>query len=922
MRKRASAQITWSVAAALAGALGAPPAGSAEVEKPAQTPAPTSVPESPNESEIKAAEAIIDLTDPSVDVRERATRRLLEMGHAAESVLRRAAESADPEVSARAREILLDFQYALYPETPADIASLIRSYRRGGGNEKRGVIRALQKLGRRGSAILVRLAAVEQDVALSADIRRELSARPADAVAAFIAEDNHAGAEQILDGWWPASADGAQSYAAYWLMRGKIDEKIAQHRKPLDAMGAGAAVDNARGPGLAGLVAPQARLLVHLYRAKGDLDGALWAAEQTGDRDILENILLLRRDWKTLAARIDRELAGPHIERLGFLAAYQRLGGDRQGLAKTIERIQSVQAPRESDVWHVAEALLLNGQVEDGIRRLEEGGRPSSAFKLLVARREYDRAFALAEKVKGAGSEDMLIRAHLGRTLHLLGERKKARQVLDSMRDDLKRLRDSGLWQEAIEAEVVVGERDLSHAIERTAEALAHLGGREPMQKMIDKLFPRRGDEGFAWVIYFQVKEDGGPAAGRVFGPVRAGMGTILKQAAEVMDRAHAGRDAAKDAAALDALGADVVAVARRMGSAGREEMLRGAGQTLAAAGRDEAAANCWKLLTGFTDAQSDHLLLADQAARKEDWARAAELYAVAVEKDRGRAYPRYMRGHALTKLGREEEGRRMMAAATLMPLAEEAERSLMARGLSEMGLEDAADAQNEMVLKTGDFEYWLGDAQRRLAWKLNEKGEYAEAAVLWEKALLDVLHTNTTFLEEATYLATPGLIHKTRAMALAKSGKADDALAAAEAALRHMPGDLNVAIELVPALERGGHAAEAKTLLDREVKVLSALCERWPSSATHHNSMAWLLARVRKDLDRAMMHATKAAELDPESCAILDTLAEVHFQRGDKAKAIEIIKACIELEPRVERHRQALKRFETQGPETPPPAE
>ncbi|MCC6675994.1 MAG: redoxin family protein [Phycisphaerales bacterium] len=69
-------------------------------------------------------------------------------------------------------------------------------------------------------------------------------------------------------------------------------------------------------------------------------------------------------------------------------------------------------------------------------------------------------------------------------------------------------------------------------------------------------------------------------------------------------------------------------------------------------------------------------------------------------------------------------------------------------------------------------------------------------------------------------------------------------------------------------------------------------------------NEIAWLIvdptAKVeKKDLDLAMTAATRANELTKgKDAAILDTLARVHFEKGDKAKALELQKKAVELAP------------------------
>lgn len=69
-------------------------------------------------------------------------------------------------------------------------------------------------------------------------------------------------------------------------------------------------------------------------------------------------------------------------------------------------------------------------------------------------------------------------------------------------------------------------------------------------------------------------------------------------------------------------------------------------------------------------------------------------------------------------------------------------------------------------------------------------------------------------------------------------------------------------------------------------------------------NEIAWLIVDPagkveKKDLDLAMTAANKANDLTKgKDAAILDTLARVHFEKGDKAKALELQKKAVELAP------------------------
>jgi hypothetical protein len=70
---------------------------------------------------------------------------------------------------------------------------------------------------------------------------------------------------------------------------------------------------------------------------------------------------------------------------------------------------------------------------------------------------------------------------------------------------------------------------------------------------------------------------------------------------------------------------------------------------------------------------------------------------------------------------------------------------------------------------------------------------------------------------------------------------------------------------------------------------VQERLCADYPRAAGCHNRAAWLAARCGRRHDQALEHARKAVEQEPGNAGYLDTLAEVHFQRGDRGKALVV---------------------------------
>ena len=64
--------------------------------------------------------------------------------------------------------------------------------------------------------------------------------------------------------------------------------------------------------------------------------------------------------------------------------------------------------------------------------------------------------------------------------------------------------------------------------------------------------------------------------------------------------------------------------------------------------------------------------------------------------------------------------------------------------------------------------------------------------------------------------------------------------------------------------------------------------------------------------LDEALIHADRAVKIDPDNGAFLDTLAEVHFQLGNRSKAIEISTKAVQILEGDNQVKRQLERFKT----------
>src|SRR5260370_9821666 len=121
---------------------------------------------------------------------------------------------------------------------------------------------------------------------------------------------------------------------------------------------------------------------------------------------------------------------------------------------------------------------------------------------------------------------------------------------------------------------------------------------------------------------------------------------------------------------------------------------------------------------------------------------------------------------------------------------------------------------------------------------------------------------------------APPAALHSTRPMAFPPADKLADGQREIQTCLDILPGDINLAILLVPVLEKKGHKKEAADLFGKVWSVHDDLCKDYPKSAWGHNNIAWLAVRCRRNLDEELKHAKLAADLTPENAQYIDTLA------------------------------------------------
>jgi tetratricopeptide (TPR) repeat protein len=185
-------------------------------------------------------------------------------------------------------------------------------------------------------------------------------------------------------------------------------------------------------------------------------------------------------------------------------------------------------------------------------------------------------------------------------------------------------------------------------------------------------------------------------------------------------------------------------------------------------------------------------------------------------------------------------------------------------------------------------------------------------AARHWEQTRFYLLKPGTNLLEQAGYLDLGATIHRMRVKHLLAAGDKAGAVTELKHCEQLLPGSIKLVEELLPLLRKAELTDEADDLVENCFQVYAQAVQQFPESANLHNQAAWVAAIAGHRLDDALPLAEEAVRLAPENAAYADTLAEVHFARGDRDKAIEWSRRSLALDPDSKLHAERLESFKT----------
>ncbi len=873
-----------------------------------QTP-PQAVP--PADAEL-IAKLVRQLADDDFDTRQKASARLWEIGLDAEPALRAAVKESDSELVARATEILAKFDRGQFGGIPEKFQSKLESF--WPGEEKPPVDRrtlAKDLAPVLPESVLLKLIEIEKEQDVRSIVADQIVGRAKRYRELLLTRDPRI--EAILAARSINGSSLRMDYIEYLAITGQLEQKLAAPSIEESA---------SRGQ----MLVAQSALM---YRAKGDLRRAL---EQltNGDSNLRSAFLIESGQWQEVlkipippkvsdsVANAGKDAAkrpsGPmfgvipsgdskSLSVAAYRAMLHRMAGNAGNLGELLTAIRKVAETENSADFAVAEALILNEDIDGGLKILRDKKHAATLFVMLNAQNRpadaldaigysnsvqdpanwYSDLLKDSDRIKEKSAPGLAV--EVAEKLYLMGRIDQAaglfNAVAGSEAPEAKAYRISIARREM---ELGLRKQGLDHALLCTEPN----DSREMHRAILPEI-------SLAWAQWWKNRHPDSSDRQMLEG---------------LYELFHPAFDRRLKLEELQTLCDDLTTFFKDLPDHDRAAALTAVGVVCR---RHDQTKLSVSYLIKSTELQPSSKNLFDVGCRlciDGDYRRANELFTRSWEKDPAASILLYMQGFAQARSRAGEAGQSKMVAATLLGVGSASARNTLADNLDRLGLHHAAAQQYDFLVRCGSPNELSRFAAARYVADSLAFSDPDRAVLLYQLDSLRVLPGRDR-MKSLPHFALPNAIHKAQARSALVAKKFAAVTSHLKLAQQFLPGDVSLVEEFVPAMKAAGKTNDADELLAACRQFLRQQVENYPNAATYHHELAWMLARTDTDLAEAEKSARRAIELQPEAALHFDTLAEVRFHQGALDDALQAAREAIHRAPRSKDQQQRLARFE-----------
>lgn len=819
------------------------------------------------------AEWVQDLANEQFKVRELATRKIWEVGESALPALQEAANGKDPETAYRARELVRKIELHLTPDTDPEVMKLVERYSKASTDEKQNLLDQMRR--KRAWRQVLKLFASETNAQLLKRVQHEITEVAVVAARECILKGDTAGAKEYLE-MAPADASGLLALADFHRSQGTLEAELAR-AKTLQG-------DRASAWQLA------------LYRASGNIEAARDAATAAGESQISAAMSVLLGDPVPWLRHNTASGDGVAIHKPYTDLAIKRWQGkkltdaDLEPLVRGLgsrganERkiaINSLMLLGARDLAEEAYAKVSPGEAFLFFESLERIPEALKALGLDPEKPDYtawvaERITAVSkedaddERPQAGGIGDLLLMASFMDRRGMNEEFRSAfMKPLAELSDSDEKAFTDFLGQLFGNGVTFLGAPDMAKRL--AAEWAGNDAAR--WDDILDLAFGEDEDTNLVW----DWMED-------------------LDPKSSLADRFDG-------LLAIKGLGTDPLHL--------REKWFSVGWAAVAKAPEDKRKALIEKMayLVGMGPDVANNLKLWDLFPAKERgtffsgsriseltiagrWEEAAAFFLDQIERVGKFKLDPNPSNHAcaaacLRRAGREEEAATHDAWVEKLALGNDAYRIAVGYQFGDDFTRAAAwferAARQDDPTVGGVYTYTLEELGD---WML-EQGRWKEAAAVFEVKAQLAASVSSSLSAMGYKLKLRLQADLGRALAGLKADRAGS-LALLEECYQMFPGDGTLADYFFPALRKVGlikeHDAWFKTSWERMNEVVAM----FPGSSNTLNTTGWLAAKAMRNLDQAEVLLKRALAIKPDEYSYLDTMAEIQFGKGNRAKALE----------------------------------